>query len=63
MLIKASIIVNYCEKFNTIYDKLTWVLKFVSIISQVKFCSSWAHRSKKRIKDVADACLHLTCQR
>ena len=32
MLIKASIIVNYCEKFNTNYDKLAWVLKFISII-------------------------------
>jgi hypothetical protein len=52
MLNKASIIVHYCEKFNANYDKLAWVLKFASTISQVKFCSAWARRSKKRIKDV-----------
>jgi hypothetical protein len=33
MLFKVSIIVNYCEKFNTNYDKLACrVLKFVSIM-------------------------------
>ena len=54
MLIKASIIVHYCEKFNTNYDNLAWILKFASIISQIKFCSAWARRSIKRIKDVPD---------
>jgi hypothetical protein len=54
MLNKASIIVHYCEKFNTNYDKLAWVLKVASIISQVKFCSVSARRSEKRIKDVPD---------
>jgi hypothetical protein len=54
MLNKASIIVHYCEKFNTNYDKLAWVLKVASIISQVKFCSVSARRPEKRIKDVPD---------
>jgi hypothetical protein len=50
MLIKASIIVHYCEKFNTIHDKLAWVLKFASIISQVKFVPFEYADLKKELK-------------
>jgi hypothetical protein len=50
MLNKALIIGHYCEKFNTNYDTLAWVLKFASIISQVKFVPFEHADLKKELK-------------